>query len=83
MLRPCMVRLPGCCNHNAETTVLAHFRLNGMDYEDGKPDDLLGAWACSACHEYVDTHKDDQTQLWFAHGVLRTIARIRKEKVKL
>ncbi|MCX8621624.1 MULTISPECIES: nuclease domain-containing protein, partial [unclassified Gilliamella] len=26
--RECQVRLP-CCNHNPETTVLAHYRLAG------------------------------------------------------
>ena len=26
--RECMVRLPGICNFNPETTVLAHYRLD-------------------------------------------------------
>ena len=28
--RACQVRLPGICNFNAETTVLAHYRLAGI-----------------------------------------------------
>jgi hypothetical protein len=28
--RGCMIRLPGICNHNSETTVLAHVRLAGV-----------------------------------------------------
>jgi len=27
--RPCMVRIPGVCNHDDTTTVLAHYRLAG------------------------------------------------------
>jgi hypothetical protein len=46
-----------------------------------KPNSLLGSWACSACHAYVDTHKDAATQLAFAHGVMRTINWLIKEEV--
>lgn len=72
--KPCQVRLPTICNGNAETTVLAHFRLMGVSGMSLKPPDIIGAWSCSACHEYVDTHHDDETRLAFADGVLRTIA---------
>lgn len=51
--RECQVRLP-CCNHNPETTVLAHFRLAGICGIGMKPHDILGAWACSACHDEID-----------------------------
>ena len=51
--RECKVRLP-CCNHNPETTVLAHFRLAGICGIGMKPHDILGAWACSACHDEID-----------------------------
>ncbi|WP_170709125.1 nuclease domain-containing protein, partial [Escherichia coli] len=27
--RACTVRIPGVCNHNPETSVLAHYRLAG------------------------------------------------------
>ena len=71
--QPCQVRLPGICNHNAETTVLAHFRLIGITGLGFKSkSDLIGSWACSDCHSYVDTHHDDATQLAFAQGVFRT-----------
>lgn len=81
--QPCQVRLPSCCNGDPETTVLAHFRLIGISGIGLKVPDLLGAHSCSACHAYVDTHKDDATQLAFAHGVLRTIAKlIREGKVR-
>lgn len=38
-----LIRLP-CCNHNAETTVLAHYRSVGLGAGIGiKPADWLGA----------------------------------------
>jgi hypothetical protein len=70
----CQVRLPDICNHNPETVVLAHFRLMNVSGAGLKSPDLIAAWCCSACHTYVDSHKDDETQLVFAHGVMRTIA---------
>ncbi len=51
---PCMVRLPGICNHNPETTVLAHLRRGGVAGVGQKPVDLVGVWACSRCHDAID-----------------------------
>lgn len=48
--RDCQIRLP-CCNHNPETTVLAHLSGGGMGL---KKHDLHGAWSCSSCHDAVD-----------------------------
>ena len=51
----CLVRLPGICNHNPETVVWIH--ANGSAAGKGigvKSNDLLGAYACSACHAVVD-----------------------------
>ena len=82
--RGCTVRLPDICNHNSETTVLAHIRLSGVSGMGMKPDDLLGAWACSACHDAVDrrfrTDLDrDYVRLAHLEGMVRTIAQLRKE----
>lgn len=77
--RDCQVRLPGICNGNPETTVLAHFRLIGISGMGRKPHDFLGSWACSSCHAKVDTDKSPEVQLAFAHGVLRTQARLLEE----
>jgi hypothetical protein len=79
-----MVRLPDICNHNSETTVLAHIRLSGVSGMGMKADDLLGAWACSACHDAVDrrfrTDLDrDYVRLAHLEGMVRTIAQLRKE----
>jgi hypothetical protein len=71
--RDCQVRLVGICNFNPETTVLAHVRLIGISGMGMKvPCDLLGAWACSACHAYCDSHHDAETNAAFAEGVFRT-----------
>ena len=82
--RGCMVRLPDICNHNSETTVLAHIRLSGVSGMGLKADDLLGAWACSACHDVIDrrfrTDLDrDYVRLAHLEGMVRTIAQLRKE----
>lgn len=82
-----MVRLP-CCNHNPETTVLAHYRLAGTCGVGMKPNDLQGAWACSACHDEIDRRtrifENEFVRLAHAEGVIRTQDMLIKEgKIKL
>jgi len=82
--RGCMVRLEGVCNHNSETVVLAHIRMPGISGMGLKADDLLGAWACSSCHDAIDrrSHMDldrDYVRLAHLEGMVRTIAQLRKE----
>lgn len=51
----CTVRLPGICNRNNETTVLAH--INGVRFGHGtgqKVSDIHGAYCCSSCHDVID-----------------------------
>ena len=79
-----MVRLEGICNHNPETVVLAHIRMAGVSGMGLKADDLLGAWACSACHTAIDGHNKsgftrDELRLAHLEGMVRTIAQLRKE----
>lgn len=50
----CQVRLPGVCNGNPETVVLAHYRMPGLCGIGLKPRDYIGAFACSACHDAID-----------------------------
>ena len=74
--REWQVRIPGVCNGNPETTVLAHYRLSGTCGIGTKPNDLQGAWACSACHDVIDGRsgavtRDEARQL-HAEGVMRT-----------
>lgn len=85
--RECTVRLP-CCNHNPETTVLAHYRLAGTCGVGMKPNDLQGAWACSSCHDEIDRRtrifENEFVRLAHAEGVMRTIDILVKEgKIKL
>jgi len=78
------VRLPGVCNHNSETVVLAHVRLPGVSGMSLKASDLIGAWACSACHDAIDrrAHTDldrDYVRLAHLEGMVRTINQLVKE----
>ncbi len=85
--RDCMVRLPNICNHNSETVVLCHVRLVGVSGMGMKaPSDLIGAWACSSCHDAIDrrSHTDldrDYVRLAHLEGMVRTIAQLRKEEI--
>ena len=74
---PCMIRVPGICNGNSDTTVLAHYRLSGYCGIGIKPPDEMAAWACSACHDAVDFRiktpfTRDELRLMHAEGVMRT-----------
>lgn len=79
--RDCQVRLHQVCNFNVETTVLAHVRQIGISGFGIKCPDILGAWACSACHAYCDSHHDAETSAAFAEGVYRTINMLWREGV--
>ena len=80
-----MVRIPKVCNFNSETVVLAHIRLTGVSGMGMKSPDLIGAWACSACHDEIDgrTNRSGLTrdELRLAHydGMVRTIVQLEKE----
>jgi len=71
----CQVRLPGVCNFNPETVVLAHKSGAGMGT---KSPDIHAAYACSACHDAVDSrartlhYNLDECKIYFYEGVLRT-----------
>lgn len=78
--RDCQVRIVGVCNANPETTVLCHYRLIGVSGLGRKSPDLLAAWACSACHNWIDSHKDCETERAFLRGVIRTQARLIEEQ---
>jgi hypothetical protein len=82
--RGCMVRIPEVCNHNSETVVLSHYRLAGVSGIGMKSPDILGAWACSACHDAIDrrAHTDldrDYVRLLHLEGMARTLAQLNRE----
>lgn len=76
----CQVRIPGICNFNPETTVLAHYRtISGGAGVGLKPMDLIGAHACSSCHDAIDgrfrtIYTRDELDLMHLEGLVRTIA---------
>ncbi|WP_067097900.1 DUF1364 domain-containing protein [Marinomonas atlantica] len=50
----CALRIPGVCNFNPETTVLAHVGRNrGMSI---KCHDTFAVYACDSCHMAIDGH---------------------------
>lgn len=72
--QPCLVRLPGICNHDPATTVLAHLNGGGMGT---KKSDLFASFACSSCHDVVDVRVKSQfsreaIELMHRQGVERT-----------
>lgn len=73
----CAIRIPGVCNHDPATTVLAHYRMAGICGTGQKPPDECGAWACSSCHDWVDgrvkTEHIDTMRLYHLEGVMRTL----------
>lgn len=81
--RDCQVRIPGLCNFNPETTVLAHYRMAGTCGTGIKPDDAQAAWACSSCHDEIDRRtrfiEETDARLMHAEAVLRTQAILRSE----
>lgn len=84
--RECQVRLPGICNGDPETVVLAHYRLAGLSGMGMKSPDLVASFACSACHDAIDrrAHTDlerDYVRLAHAEGVFRTQAILAREGV--
>jgi len=75
--RDCQVRVPGICNYDPATTVLAHLNGGGIGR---KRHDLHAAWCCSACHAWLDGGyaNDEQCSgrterdIYHLDGVIRT-----------
>ncbi|WP_229722401.1 nuclease domain-containing protein [Xylophilus rhododendri] len=54
--RPCLLRVPGVCNGDPETTVACHSNLS--IHEKGghrKADDCYSVWGCARCHTWLDS----------------------------
>ena len=75
--KPCMIQLWGICNGNPETTVLAHYR-RGHYAMSSKPHDILGAWACSACHDEVDRRTRNLEPEFADHEFLRGVVKTQR-----
>lgn len=48
------MRLPGICNWDRTTVVLAHINRGGVGGMGMKAPDVAGVFACSACHDVLD-----------------------------
>lgn len=52
---PCLLMVPGCCNHRIDTTVACHSNLSRHGKGAArKADDCYSVWGCSACHRWLD-----------------------------
>lgn len=72
--RACLVRIPNVCNHNSETSVLAHV---GKSHMGGKCHDMIATFACSSCHDVMDgrvpsDYSKSEIDLMAREGVERT-----------
>lgn len=56
--RPCLLLVPGICNHRTDTTVAAHSNLSiHGKAKSRKADDVYSCWSCAACHYWLDFGK--------------------------
>ncbi len=72
----CLVRIPGYCNHNPETTVLCHIRRGGVAGIGQKPVDLSAVIACSHCHDVIDgrvPYPLENKDTFVLEGMCRTV----------
>lgn len=75
----CQIRAPSVCNGDTATTVLAHYRMAGICGAGQKPPDECAAWACSACHDMVDSRGNYsdipplERRFYHLEGVMRTL----------
>lgn len=75
----CMVKIPGVCNRNPETVVMAHSNKQRHGKGQGfKARDYYTALCCSSCHDAIDgrihTHLSpaDMDEFW-QRGFERTL----------
>ncbi len=86
--RECTVRIPGVCNHDPDTVVLAHIRMVDISGFGIKANSLFGAYSCHACHMVADgqvpsEYTHDERRLMLLEGMVRTQAILIKEgKIK-
>jgi hypothetical protein len=57
----CTFRIAGVCNRDPATTVFCHapHESKGMG---NKSHDFIGAFGCSACHDFMDRRSGDSTE---------------------
>jgi hypothetical protein len=71
--KPCLFQISGICNRDPATTVAAHSNWAEHGGKGGarKADDCYSAWACHACHTWLDSGPADgelkKVTFMFAH----------------
>jgi len=55
----CTLRIPGVCNHNPETVVLAHINSRNKGIGN-KSHDIHAVYACDHCHAKLDKNRIDK-----------------------
>lgn len=85
----CTVRIEGVCNFNPATTVWSHGPFNDAGKGMGiKGLDVIGCYACSACHDVVDGRATrpagmtrEQVLLDWFFGMARSLVRLRQKGI--
>lgn len=68
--KDCTLRLPGVCNFDSATTVLAHVPC-GMKGMGMKGPDNIAVDACSSCHDVLDGRAKGEVDAW---DIVRALA---------
>lgn len=72
----CCFEIPGVCNGNRGTTVLAHIR-DEVAGKSTKANDWSAGFACGACHEHYDNHRlSREDELFYALRAMQRTHRI-------
>lgn len=87
----CTLMIPGVCNRDPTTTVLAHSnRLADGKGMGLKAPDTAACFACHACHDVLDGRRPlpdhithDALQRGFDAAVVRTHARLREKGIEV
>jgi len=78
--QPCTFCIPGVCNSDPSTTVLAHLPSEWKGAGNKSPD-LFAGFSCSACHDHFDQHRmSREDELFYA---LRALERTQLIWVRL
>lgn len=78
--RDCTLMVSGVCNRRTDTTVWAHSNQDKHGKGKGlKSHDCFGAWACFACHEWLDRTRAPEREEVFERGRDRTLYQLFKD----
>jgi hypothetical protein len=73
----CTLRLGNCAS--TETVVFAHLRRFSIAGMGQKPDDLIGVYACAACHSTLDLRRNDVGDGEILRALVETLLRRRAD----